>query len=62
VLFSDVSPSMRSHFREHWQIDEDLYTKAILKNIGYLESVITRCKAEQECVKRCLRRVPPAYP
>jgi hypothetical protein len=62
VLFSDVSPSMRSHFREHWQIDEDLYTEAILKNIGYLESVITRCKAEQECVKRCLRRVPPAYP
>lgn len=61
VLFSGVIPSLRNHFRERWQIDEDLYTKAILKNIGYLESVIARCKAEQECVQRHLRRVPPAY-
>lgn len=59
TLFSDVSHAMRSHFRARWQIDEDLYTAAILKNISYLESVIVRCKAEQECVKRHLRRIPP---
>ncbi len=62
VLFSDVSHAMRSHFRARWQIDEDLYTTAILKNISYLESIIARCKAEQECVKQHLRRVPPTYP
>jgi hypothetical protein len=61
VLFSDVFPSMRSHFRERWQVDEDLYTKAILKNIDYLQSIIARCKAEQECLKQYLRRVPPAH-
>lgn len=62
VLFNDVSQAMRDHFLARWQIDEDLYTTAILKNIGYLESIIARCRAEQECVKQHLRRVPPAYP
>ena len=61
VLFADVFPSMRSHFRHRRQIDEDLYTRAILKNIGYLQSIITKCRAEQKCVKRYLRRVPPVY-
>jgi len=62
VLFKDVSQAMRDHFLARWQIDEDLYTTAILKNISYLESIIARCRAEQECVKRHLRRVPPTYP
>jgi hypothetical protein len=61
-LFSDVSHAMRNHFRARWQINEDLYTTAILKNISYLESIIVRCKAEQECVKRHLRRIPPTSP
>jgi hypothetical protein len=59
VAFADVSRAMRSHFREYRQIDEDLYAKSIEKNITYLESIIARCAAEHDCVKRYLRRVTP---
>lgn len=59
ILFADVLPSLRSHFRQHWGIDEDLYTRAIRRNIDYLDSIIARCRAERQCVEQYLRRVPP---
>jgi hypothetical protein len=62
VTFADVSHAMRSHFREHRQIDEDLYTRSIKKNITYLGTIIAKCAAEHGCVKRYLRRVPPNKP
>lgn len=60
VAFADVSRAMQSHFREYRQIDEDLYTRSIAKNIKYLESIIARFGAEQDCFERYLRRKPPA--
>jgi hypothetical protein len=62
VAFAGISHAMQSHFRERWQINENLYTRSIRKNIAYLETIIARCEAEQDCVKRYLRRVPPTQP
>lgn len=62
VTFAGISHAMQSHFRDRWQINENLYTRSIRKNIAYLETIIARCEAEQDCVKRYLRRVPPTQP
>jgi len=60
--FANVSHAMQSHFREYRQIDEDLYSRSIEKNITYLETIIANCAANQDCVKRYLRRVSPNKP
>lgn len=62
IVFAGISKAMRSHFQQRWNIDQDLYSDSIRKNIDYLETIIARCKSEQDCLKRHLRRVPPAHP
>ncbi len=57
--FSNISQSMRTHFRERHKIDRDLYTENINKNINYLEQIIAKCEAEMNCMQKFLKRRPP---
>ncbi len=58
--FGNVAKSMRTHFLNRWQIDQDLYRSNISKNIKYLNKIITHCKVEISCLEKYLRRkLPP---
>ena len=57
--FGNVAQSMRTHFLNRWQIDEDLYQKHIYNNIKYLNRIISECSVEIECLEKFLRRIPP---
>jgi hypothetical protein len=57
--FSNTSQSMQTHFRERYQINRDLYTENIDKNIAYLEEIITKCKSEMSSIQKFLKRKPP---
>jgi len=59
LTFSNTSRSMRIHFRERYQIDRDLYTENINKNIAYLEKIIEECKSEMSSMQKFLKRKPP---
>ncbi len=59
IVFADISQAMRSHFQHRWSIEKDLYSDSIQKNVAYLETIIARCKSEQDCLKKHLRRIPP---
>lgn len=51
---------MRSHFRERWGVDEDLYQSAIEGNIAYISMLADTCTRNPECYEELLRRgVPP---
>ncbi len=54
--FNNVYLAMRSHFRKRWQLNKDLYSENILKNIDYLKKVINECENEFWCVEKKLRR------
>lgn len=54
--FQSVYKSMRSHFRDRWQLDRDLYSENILKNIQYLKKVTSECGDKFQCVEKYLRR------
>lgn len=41
-----VNLFMRSHFRDRWHIDQDLYDEAILKQMKYLRRVLTGHRSE----------------
>ncbi|MGD8367807.1 MAG: HD domain-containing protein [Desulfobacterales bacterium] len=51
-----IHTHMRSHFREWMDIDADLYTEAIAKNIDYLETIIKYCRNSFDCYLEFLRR------
>jgi hypothetical protein len=57
--FGNITKSMRTHFLNRWQIDQDLYQIKISKNIKYLKKIVTECKVELECLEKYLRRIPP---
>lgn len=48
-----VNRYMIYHFRERWNIDRDLYTEAIEKNISYLNDIVNKT---EKSYKSCLRR------
>jgi hypothetical protein len=54
--FGGLCDHMRSHFNKWLNIDSDLYSDAIAKNIDYLEVVITHCKDSFDCYLEYLRR------
>ncbi len=56
ITFHNVYKAMHSHFRQRWQLDKDLYSENILKNIHYLKKVIQECEEEFQCVEKKLRR------
>ena len=57
--FGNISQSMRTHFLNRWQIDQDLYRINIDNNIRYLNKIITNCTVEITCLEKYLRRTPP---
>jgi hypothetical protein len=57
--FGNISQSMRTHFLNRWQIDQDLYRINIDNNIGYLNKIITDCTVEIKYLEKYLRRRPP---
>ena len=59
VTFGGISDSMRSHFRERWQLDRDLYRENIQANIDYLKLIVARCENAPQTVFNYLQRRPP---
>lgn len=57
--FKDRCEAMRTHFREWWQLDKDLYMEFINRNIKYLEDVVQRYDSGAGDLKRYLRRQQP---
>lgn len=61
-LFNDFKGTgrfMRTHFRERWQLDRDLYMDFIEKNINYLEDVLRWHDNGQGDLQLYLRRRQP---
>ena len=52
----DVEKASRSHFRERWGIDRDLYGEAMQNNIKHAKKVGIDCPDSYECLKEKLRR------
>jgi len=59
TTFSNTSTAMRTHFRERYKVDRNLYIENIDKNIAYLKKIITQCEGI-ECLDKYLKRTPPA--
>lgn len=58
VTLSDRSDAMRSHFKAKHQLDRNLYTEYIDKNIDYLKKIIGKCN-DITCLSKYLKRNPP---
>lgn len=58
-VFSNLVVSMRTHFRERWGMDRNLYLENISNNIDYIKIIVQSCEDELECLQRFLRRTPP---
>ena len=58
TTFSHTASAMRTHFRERYQIDRNLYLDNIDKNIDYLNKIIKKCHGV-DCFDKYLRRLPP---
>ncbi len=56
--FSNTSRFMKSHFRERYMIDRNLYKENIDKNIKYLKNIVDKCSSI-ECLGSYLKRNPP---
>ena len=54
--FDNVFTFMRLHFKDRWNIDQDLYEKSILSNINYLKTIIKKCSLSDKCYFQYLRR------
>ncbi len=51
-----VSSYMRSHFRDRWDLDRDLYQESIIGNVEYLKAVVDQCNKSFSCYTELLRR------
>ena len=51
-----VSAFMRPHFKDRWDLDQDLYQVSIIGNIEYLKTVVTKCNKSYACYFEHLRR------
>jgi len=54
--FDDVSAFMRSHFKNRWDLDRDLYQESIIANIKYLKAILDHCDDSYSCFVKYLRR------
>jgi hypothetical protein len=52
--------AMRTHFNSRWNINRDLYTENIEKNITYLQKIIKKSNDNFDEFRGHLRRHPPA--
>ena len=51
-----VSSYMRFHFKDRWDLDQDLYQNSIIGNVEYLKTVVARCNKTFACYMEHLRR------
>ena len=51
--------AMRSHFKDRWNLDRDLYRENSDANIEYLQKIISRCEAHPDHISRYMKRTPP---
>jgi len=56
--FTKISDALQVHFRERWQINENLYYTNIAKNLDYLKTILDLCENRLECLETYLKRVP----
>jgi hypothetical protein len=56
----NIAPSMRTHFRQRWNIDENVYLDNIRLNLDYLKKITENCFMDLDCWAKFLRRTPPA--
>jgi hypothetical protein len=56
--FAKISDAMQVHFRDRWQINENLYYTNIAKNLDYLKTILDLCENRLECLETYLKRVP----
>lgn len=54
--FENVSAFMRSHFKNRWDHDRDLYQESVIANINYLKTVVEVCNDYYRCYLKYLRR------
>ncbi len=54
--FDNISSNMINHFRYRWDIDRDLYSESIGKNISYLKKILNDGKRTRRFYQKYLRR------
>jgi len=54
--FSGISTNMTAHFKQRWDVEKDLYSESIQKNIDYLRILLERAGDSIVSVKKTLRR------
>ncbi len=59
ITFDNVSRHMRTHFKERFKIDKNLYQENTTKNIKYLETIVQDCQGDCTCVQKHFRRKQP---
>jgi len=58
--FRDLQQAMQTHFRERWNLDQNLYVDNITKNINYIAKIISENADTPARLPNYLRRNPPA--
>jgi HD-GYP domain-containing protein (c-di-GMP phosphodiesterase class II) len=54
--FQGIVEDIRYHFRERWNLDQNLYVSAIENNINYIEYLNQTCPKDKNCYQQYLRR------
>jgi len=54
--FGNIAANMVNHFKDRWDIDRDLYSESIEKNINYLKTILNNGKNNQLFYRKYLRR------
>ncbi len=57
-MFKDLKEVMRTHFRERWNMDENLYSDNIRKNLEYVSKIVPEFGEQPVDLSRYLRRIP----
>ena len=56
IEFEGIVEVMRLHFKERWNLDQNLYVSAIENNINYIEFLNKTCPQDKNFYKHYLRR------
>ncbi len=56
--FKDLKKVMRTHFRERWNMDENLYVDNIRKNLDYVSKIAPQSDDQPVDLSQYLRRIP----
>ena len=55
----NIASAMRSHFKNRWNLDRDLYRENSDANIEYLQKIVSRCEEHPDHISRYMKRTPP---